>query len=124
MENNEIGKIILSLEKEIQDIKIKLSKLENCLNVCKNNIIIPGIVSNDILSKPFNDLLVMNDVNGTYIRGRIIATLKRNGFTNFGEVIQYDSAYFLKLPNFGKKSLIEMIDFLESNGITTSKLRY
>ena len=113
MENNELEKTILRLEKEIQDIKIKLNSLENCLNVYKNKVIKPRIESKDILSMPFDDL-----------RYRIIAILKRNGFTNFEQVIKYDNAHFLKLPNFGRKSLREMIDFLEDNGITTPKLRY
>lgn len=124
MENNELEKTILRLEKEIQDIKIKLNSLENCLNVYKNKVIKPRIESKDILSMPFDDLLLMNDINGTHIRYRIIAILKRNGFTNFEQVIKYDNAHFLKLPNFGRKSLREMIDFLEDNGITTPKLRY
>jgi DNA-directed RNA polymerase alpha subunit len=73
-----------------------------------------------ILNKPFNELeisvrtanSIMNDNNGVYSGG-----VNGEPSLTVGDIVAKKHSYYLRTPNFGRKSLKDLIDALSNIGV-------
>lgn len=77
----------------------------------------PEFLSNNAQEE--NSILSMR-ISDCDLSVRALCCLKNAGISTVGELIKCNKYYLLKYRNFGKKSLAEIEDFLESNGLNWS----
>lgn len=72
--------------------------------------------------------LLNSPIDNWYLSTRVRTCLRNEGISTIGDLAQHNKEYFLKIRNFGKKSLCELDDLLEALnlcfGMDVSKYYY
>lgn len=102
-----------SLEEEVEETKAKLQHLQTDMDEYRERF--KNVDEEQSLKEQYPVLnMPLIELDFTV---RTLNVLKMHGFETLGQVIRYDKFQLMKMRHFGRKSLNEIIDFLEQYGL-------